>query len=106
MKTSLQAILPTSGSASPITPLDLDAVDAVQLARRLRQQPGEARPQYFIDCSALVCQRTLGVSHVVSQLLVLHQAGAGIWLRHVNASLRHCLQLLQLSQLFHVDAHD
>ena len=70
------------------------------LARALLKGPQHPRPQFFIDCSNLVCQRTLGVSHVVSQLLLLRQAGASVWLRNVNAPLRRCLQLLQLVPLF------
>ncbi|GAA4369352.1 hypothetical protein GCM10023185_42920 [Hymenobacter saemangeumensis] len=104
MITSFQAFLPAAGSHSHIASLDLDAVDAVHMARGLRMNPQHSRPHFFIDCSSLSCQRNLGVSHVVSQLLLLHQAGASIWLRNVNAPLRHCLELLQLSQLFHVEA--
>lgn len=59
-------------------------------------------PPLYIDCANLTCQRTLGVSHVVSQLLLLRRAGARIWLRNVNAPLRRCLRLLQLEALFHL----
>lgn len=55
---------------------------------------------FRIDCSRLVCQRTLGVGHVASQLLLLHRTGAQVWLRNVNAPLRRCLQLLRLNSLF------
>ena len=61
-------------------------------------------PPLYIDCADLVCQRTLGVSHVVSQLLLLRQAGARIWLRNVNAPLRRCLRLLRPEALFHLAA--
>jgi anti-anti-sigma regulatory factor len=87
---------------SHIATVDLDAVDAVHLARVLASYA--QKPSLLIDCSTLTCLRTLGVSHVVSQLLVLHRAGAQIWLVNVKAPLRYCLQLLQLSKLFHVDA--
>jgi len=104
MLTAFPDFLPAAGSRATIAPLDLDAVDAVQTARLLKMNPQHSRPHFFIDCSSLTCQRNMGVSYVVSQLLLLHQAGASIWLRRVNAPLRHCLQLLQLTQLFHVDA--
>ncbi|MFC7669752.1 hypothetical protein ACFQT0_22065 [Hymenobacter humi] len=63
---------------------------------------GPAPPALDIDASRLKCQRTLGVSHVVSELLLLHRAGASVWLRHVNGPLRRCLHLLRLDGLFHL----
>ncbi|GAB2943993.1 hypothetical protein GCM10027048_05970 [Hymenobacter coalescens] len=54
-----------------------------------------------MDCGHPRCLRTLGVSHVVSQLLVLCQAGADIRLRNADPLLRRCLALLKLNQLFH-----
>ncbi|RTQ46852.1 STAS domain-containing protein [Hymenobacter gummosus] len=90
------------GLMAPATPVDLDLVDAQQLARELRQQPASPhRPQLLIDCSQLQSLHTLGVSHVISQLLTLHRAGADIWLRNASPLLRRCLQLLKLNQLFH-----
>jgi anti-anti-sigma regulatory factor len=77
--------------------VNLDNVAAVQRLCARRQCP-----PLYIDCAKLVCQRTLGVSHVVSQLLTLHRAGARIWLRNVNAPLRRCLRLLRLEALFHL----
>lgn len=53
-------------------------------------------PPLYIDCGNLACQRAIGVSHVVSQLLWLHRAGARSWLRNANAPLRH-YQRLQLT---------
>ena len=85
---------------SSLTAIDLDAVDAAQLARNRTKQIHQPRPQLLIDCGRLKCQRTLGVSHVVSQLLTLRQSGAGIWLRNVSPALRNCLRLLQLEQVF------
>lgn len=95
---------PSAAGASKAPPaplatvdLDLDAVETVQVARLLpRSTP------LLIDCARLACQRTLGVGHVISQLLSLHRAGATIWLRNVNAPLRRCLHLLGLSPLFHL----
>ena len=52
-----------------------------------------------------MCQRTLGVNHVVSQLLMLRKAGAVIWLRNVNATLARCLDVLQLNALFRTAAN-
>jgi anti-anti-sigma regulatory factor len=88
--------------APHITALNLDEVDAVHWARTLALNPTQPRPQLHIDCSSLKCQRTLGVSHVISQLLLLHKTGASIWLANVNAPLRRCLQLVQLGRVFHL----
>lgn len=84
-----------------IKTLRLDEPAAVQRACQLPQCP-----PLSIDCGNLTCQRTLGVSHVVSQLLLLRKAGARIWLRNVNAPLRRCLHLLRLEELFHLTAAD
>jgi len=76
--------------------VSLDEATTAQLTQTLpRSIP------LHIDCSQLTSQRTLGVGHVVSQLLLLHRTGVSIWLRNVNAPLRRCLQLLRLSPLFH-----
>ncbi|MGI4760195.1 MAG: hypothetical protein ACRYF0_05785 [Janthinobacterium lividum] len=85
------------GPIARITTVNLDNAEAVQ---RMCGLPN--CPPLSIDCSRLVCQRTLGVSHVVSQLLLLHRTGARIWLRNVNAPLRRCLHLLRLEALFHL----
>ena len=77
--------------------VNLDDATAVQRLCARRQCP-----PLYIDCANLACQRTLGVSHVVAQLLLLHRAGARIWLRNVNAPLRRCLHALQLEALFHL----
>jgi anti-anti-sigma regulatory factor len=91
----------TTTSDASILTVDLDTVNAAHLAQTLAQ--ASHKPRLLIDCSTLASLRTLGVNHVVSQLLVLRRAGAGIWLHNVQAPLRHCLQLLQLNQLFHVE---
>ena len=91
---------PTLASALPAI-LNLDETAAIEATCvQLRHSP-QALESLHIDCGQLRCQRTLGVSHVVSQLLRLRQAGATIRLRNVNAPLRRCLQLLQLGSLFH-----
>lgn len=82
--------------------VNLDTQDAQQLARSLAQQPAQARPRIEVDCSTLKCLHTLGVSHVISQLLLLRQSSAGIWLRNANPTLKRCLRLLQLESRFFV----
>ena len=94
---------PTSIRPKPAQPsafLNLDEAAAIDATcAQLRSAP--LPHALHIDCGHLRCQRTLGVSHVVSQLLRLRQAGASISLRNTNAPLRRCLQLLQLGSLFH-----
>ncbi len=77
---------------------------AAQVAGTLPGSPRQPRPRLLIDCGALKCLRTLGVSYVVSELLVLHNAGADVWLHNVDPVLARCLHLLQLSRLFHTAA--
>lgn len=80
--------------------IDLDAVPATQAARTLARGALQPRPRLLIDCRHLKCLRSLGVSHVVSELLVLHNAGADVWLQNVDPVLARCLRLLQLDRLF------
>ena len=94
----MQPLSRLSWPAPGPTTLNLDEPDAVQRARTL---PPSA--WVHIDCGRLVCQRTLGVAYVVSQLLLLRRAGTRVWLRNVNAPLRRCLQLLRVSSLFRFD---
>ncbi|WP_324677984.1 hypothetical protein [Hymenobacter sp. GOD-10R] len=97
--------MPTSSLTDSLRPepvtsiftVDLDAVDTAQLSHALRQH---SRSQFLVDCDNLRCQRTLGISHVVSQLLLLRQSGASVWLRNVNPVLRRCLHLLRLDSFF------
>jgi anti-anti-sigma regulatory factor len=100
MRITSQPAVSNHAAVTALFTVDLDAVDSVQLGRALAQQAQQTRPQLLVDCSTLKCLRTLGVSHVVSQLLVLHQSGANVWLRNVDASLLRCLRLLQLDSLF------
>lgn len=97
MPTSSPAVLSSQASVTSLITVDLDAVDVEQLAQALAGTP---RVQLLVDCDALRCQRTLGVSHVVSQLLHLRRSGASIWLRNVNPTLRRCLQVLHLNDMF------
>jgi len=92
---------PTLAPAQPAT-LNLDEAAAIEATCAQLRSSARASLPLHIDCGQLRCQRTLGVSHVVSQLLRLRQAGASIWLRNVNAPLRRCLQLLQVGSLFHI----
>ena len=86
---------------SPAASVDLDVPGAVQTACAKALGLPLHRPSLHVDCHHLTCQRTLGVSHVVSQLLLLRRAGTEVWLHRVNAPLRRCLRLLQLTPLFH-----
>ncbi|MBG8553125.1 hypothetical protein [Hymenobacter guriensis] len=86
--------------AAYLSAVDLDTVDALQVARTLRKNPSVVQPQLVVDCGRLQCLRTLGVGHVVSQLLVLRQAGATIWLCNADSTLRRCLDVLKLQRVF------
>jgi anti-anti-sigma regulatory factor len=77
-------------------PINLAAVDAAHLGRILPQAPAAL----LVDCGALPCQRTHGICFLVSQLLVLRQTGARVWLHNTSPVLRHCLHKLQISSLF------
>ena len=95
----MPAHMPVQATAS-LTPIDLDSVEATLFLRVLTQQPQPTPPHLVIDCSRLKCLRNLGVSHVVSQLLVFHQSGVRVCLCNVQPVLLRCLQLLQLDGLF------
>ena len=97
MPTSPLFNLPKQDPFVSIFTVNLDAVDTAQLAHALAQH---TKPQLLVDCDHLHCQRTLGVSHVISQLLLLRQSGASIWLRNVNPILKRCLHLLRLDSFF------
>ena len=92
---------PTTPVLAPFgTPINLDDATAVhRVCAQLPALPPEART-LRVDCQQLVCQRTLGVSYVVSQLLLLRRAGAALCLHRVNPVLRHCLELLCVDELF------
>jgi len=92
--------MPNLTTIASFTPVDLDSVEALDFVRALAQQPQPAAPQLLIDCSRLKCLRNLGVSYVVSQLLVFHQSGARVFLRNVQPVLQRCLHLLLLDSLF------
>jgi hypothetical protein len=77
-------------------PINLAAVDAAQLGHILPQAPAAL----LVDCNALPCQRTHGICFLVSQLLVLRQTGARVWLHNASPVLRNCLHKLHISSLF------
>lgn len=102
MRVSLLSGTANDFARSSPTLIDLDARDVIQRVRALKSCPEQPQPQVLIDCGTLKCQRTLGVSHVISQLLLLRHSGAQVWLRNVNPVLRRCLHMLHLEQLFPV----
>lgn len=84
-------------AAHELHPIDLDAQDARQILTTLA---ADATPHVVVECATLQSLRTRGVSHVISQLLILHQAGARVFLRNCPLVLQRCLHLLRLQQLF------
>ena len=91
--------LPDRNLLLPVEVIDLDTTSATQIAGAMRRTLVK-RPQLLVDCNRLKCMRTLGISHVISELLVLHRAGAHVWLRNASPVLRHCLALLKLTHVF------
>jgi hypothetical protein len=83
-------------AATALLPVSLAAIDAALLARMLRQP----YPQLLIDCQAQPCRRNVGVCYFLSQLLLLRQGGASVWLCHVDARLRSYLRQLRLESVF------
>ena len=79
-----------------LLPVSLAAIDAALLARLLLQP----QPQLLIDCQAQPCRRTIGVCYFLSQLLLLRQRGARIWLSNVDPLLRGHLRQLGLESAF------
>lgn len=89
---------PLAEPAAALLPVSLAAMDATYLVRILAQPPASL----LLDCSALPCQRTLGICFLVSLLLVLRQSGASIYLRNASPVLQNCLRELRLSTLFNL----
>ena len=102
MRTALPPNLPNQAAVAFLTPVDLDTVEAAHFVRALAQRPQPVPLQLVIDCSRLKCLRYLGVSYVVSQLLVFRQSGAHVVLRNVEPVLQRCLRLLQVESLFSI----
>lgn len=88
--------LPAAPVATVLISVNLAAVDAALLARILLQP----HPQLLIDCGAQPCRRGLGVCYFLSQLLLLRQRGASVWLSNVDPLLRCHLRQLGLEALF------
>lgn len=88
--------LPLAEPAPVPLPINLAAVDAAHLGRILQHPPAAL----LVDCGALPCQRTLGICFLVSQLLVLRQSGAHVWLHNASPVLQHCLRKLKVISLF------
>ena len=94
--------LPTPAALASFIPVNLDKTEAISFLRDLAQHPEVAPTQLLVDCRHLQCVRQLGVSHLVSQLLVRHRSGARVFLCNVDPLLHRCLQLLRLDALFSV----
>lgn len=92
--------LPAQPAATALIPVSLAAMDAALLVRLLRQSHPHPHSQLLIDCGAQPCRRQLGVCHFLSQLLLLHQCGASVWLSNVDPLLRRYLQQLGLGATF------
>lgn len=90
----MRTVLSAPAALASFTPVDLDKVETTYLLHDLAQR------QLLVDCSHLRCLRHLGVSYVVSQLLMLHQSGARVFLCNVDPLLHRCLRLLRLDTLF------
>ncbi len=86
----------------PLVKLRIDPSNPVRSARTLARCAAMRRPRLLIDCGHLPCLRTHGVAHLVSHLLLLHQAGAKLLLHNVSPSLHHLLRLLRLDTVFRV----
>ena len=82
--------------ATALIPVSLAAIDAALLAQLLLQP----HPQVLIDCQAQPCRQNVGVCYFLSQLLMLRQQGASVWLSNVDASLRSNLRQLGLEAAF------
>lgn len=95
MPPAQRLFLPSRTAASHGATVDLDTLEAVQVARARARCPAHPRPHLLIPCARLPLRRTHGVSPVVSQLLLLHQAGATLTLCGVDPCLR-------LEGLFHL----
>ncbi|GAA3930382.1 hypothetical protein [Hymenobacter algoricola] len=80
--------------------IDLDTVNCAELARHLVRSCPVRHPRLLIDCHRLRCLRTQGVAYCVSQLLLLHAAGAQVQLLNVGPLLGRCLYLLGLHRVF------
>ena len=99
-------MLPLSSRRSTRVPLvlklTLDAGNSTRFARTLRHCADLPRPRLLINCAHLPCLCTHGVAHLASSLLLLHQSGAKVMLRHVSPTLHRYLRLLRLDTVFRI----
>lgn len=102
MHTIVHSPLAASAIAAPLSApaalisVSLAAINATLLARILLQP----HPQLLIDCGAQPCRRALGVCYFLSQLLLLRQQGASIWLSNADQPLRRHIRQLGLEPAF------
>ncbi|GAA4376909.1 STAS domain-containing protein [Hymenobacter koreensis] len=89
-------------SSARLIPVNFNAIEPVELARSLAQDPDiQRKPLYvLIDCQHLTCLRTRGVCHFFSQLLLMRRAGVEVVLDNVNGLLARMLRLCRLDTLF------
>ena len=93
----MSSLHPTPTPAAPLeVALDAASLDLVTWWL----DHGRLLPPLRINCQELRCRRTLGVAHVVSQLLRLRAAGATVQLTHVDSTMRRAIQELALAPLF------
>lgn len=89
------AVLTEPAAPAPLY-LNLAPDDAALLAHPLAQPP----PRLLVDCGNQPCRRSLGMCYFLSQLLLLRQRGASVWLRNADPQLRRCLRQLGLQAAF------
>ena len=90
-----------SASLSALLPVNVAALTEQQLTCLLATPPA----QLLIDCGALLLPHPLGVCAFVAQLLPLRHKGTSIGLCNVHPQVRHCLQELHLSAIFHLNGN-
>jgi hypothetical protein len=103
MQTTLLPVLSNEATIASCTPVDLDSIKAAHFVRGLVQQLSAAPSHMLVDYSYLKCLPKLGISYVVSQLLVLNQGGARVFRRNAKPVLQRCLQALQSDSLFSIN---
>lgn len=91
----------SSSSSADAAPLEL-ALDTASLNHLIWWlDHGRLLPPLRVNCQQVRWRRTLGVAHVVSQLLRLRAAGATVQLT-VDAPMRRALHELALTPLFSI----
>ena len=82
--------------------VNFNTTNATELARALSRRGYLWRPRLLINCQQLDCLRDRGVCYFVSQLLLLHRAGAKILLANVDPTLYRALNILHLNSVLHI----